>query len=341
MDILSEIVFKGGTIILSLHKKYKKNNNYYRNRSKNIKYNNKVFLYDFIFKIFKFIIIIGISFVILYPLMVKLSSSFMTTKDIFDPTIKWIPQQIAWTNYLIAFRSLNYIETFTNSFLLVFLVSITQLISCTLVGYSLARFNYPGKKIIFSLVMLVLIVPPQMILLPLYLNLRNFLSGIIPGEGINLIGSFYPFFLTSVTASGFRNSLYIFIMRQCFKGMPDNLEEAAYVDGSGFYSTFFKIMLPHAGPSLVTVFLFSFVWQWNDTFYSSIFLHGNTQGLLPFALYNLPSYYVERVSYFPDRQFITILNNTGIVLFIAPLLIIFGIMQRYFIESIERTGIVG
>ena len=121
--------------------------------------------------------------------------------------------------------------------------------------------------------LLTLIVPPQMIMIPLYLSFRYFDPlGLLPGNGINLLNSYWPFALTSATAMGMRNGLFIYIMRQYFRGMPAELEEAAYVDGAGALRTFFQVMLPSAVPVMVIVFLFSFVWQWNDDFYSTLFM---------------------------------------------------------------------
>ena len=291
------------------------------------------------FNLIRWVLILGICYIIIYPLLTKISSSFMSKRDLFDKTVQWIPRFFTFDNYTTVFEHLKYPEAFLNSFILALLVSILQLFSCTLIGYGFARFDFKGKGLLFGLVIFTLIVPPQMIMIPMYLNFRYFtVFGLIPG-GINLLGTYWPFILTSITGTGLKNGLFIFIMRQFFKGMPRGLEEAAYVDGAGPFRTFFKIMLPGAIPALVIVFLFSFVWQWNDFFLTNIYLGNET--VLPMMLHGL-KYSVEAALDQPiSTQYASLLNNTGSLMFMAPLLLLYAFMQKYFVESIERTGLVG
>lgn len=291
------------------------------------------------FNLIRWVLILGICYIIIYPLLTKISSSFMSQRDLFDKTVQWIPRFFTFDNYTMVFEQLKYPEAFLNSFILALLVSLLQLFSCTLIGYGFARFDFKGKGLLFGLVIFTLIVPPQMIMIPMYLNFRYFtLFGLIPG-GINLLGTYWPFILTSITGTGLKNGLFIFIMRQFFKGMPRGLEEAAYVDGAGPLRTFFKIMLPGAIPALVIVFLFSFVWQWNDFFLTNIYLGNET--VLPMMLHGL-KYNVEATLDQPiSTQYASLLNNTGSLMFMAPLLLLYAFMQKYFVESIERTGLVG
>ncbi|NLU40658.1 MAG: carbohydrate ABC transporter permease [Firmicutes bacterium] len=176
-----------------------------------------------------------------------------------------------------------------------------------------------------------------MIVIPLFLNFRYFdFFGLLEGGGYNLIGTYWPFLLTALTGTGARNGLYIFIARQHFRGMPRALEESAYIDGASQFRTFWEIMLPGATPIMLVIFLFSFVWQWNDVFYTGIFMRGGMT-LLPFSLRNLIGKYHWSIS----AEYKTIVNNTGMVLFLLPILLFYVFLQRYFVESVERTGIVG
>lgn len=287
------------------------------------------------------VLVLGIAFIILYPLIVKISSSLMSERDLFDLTVKWVPRRLdlasVLRNYRDVYAEMNYLEAFRNSLFLAFAVSGLQLASCTFVGYGFARFKFPGSGLLFGAVVLTLLVPPQMIMVPLFLNFRFFdFFGLSP-EAINLLGTYWPFVLTSATGMGLKNGLFIYIMRQFFKGMPRDLEEAAVVDGAGQLRTFFVIMLPGASPALLIVFLFSFVWQWNDLFLTSMFMRRSAT-LLPFMLERLASSFD---SYQYSREYISVIMNTGMLMFIAPLLLLYGFLQRYFIESVERTGIVG
>jgi multiple sugar transport system permease protein len=281
-------------------------------------------------------LIVGVAYVILYPLLAKLASSFMSEADLFDQTVRWVPKRVTLSNYVVVWQHMNYPRAFLNSFFLTLGVSVLQLISCTLVGYGF-RYKFPLKNLWFALVILTLVVPPQMVMIPLYFNFRFFnLFGLLPDPGVNLVGSPWPFFLMAATGTGLKNGLFIYMTRQFFKGMPKELEEAAYVDGAGMARTFLTIMVPGALPVLVTVFIFSFVWQWNDYFLTSLLLRNYP--VLATALSSLQaSVQASGASY----QRISLLNNTGSLMFMAPLLLLYAFLQRRFTESIERTGIVG
>jgi multiple sugar transport system permease protein len=289
------------------------------------------------------IVVAGICYIILLPILTKLSSSFMFETDLYDQTVRWIPRHFTLDNYKLVWQYMRYPEAFVHSLLLSLVVAVLQLAACTSIGYGLGRFHFRGVNLLFSIVVFMMIVPPQTIMIPLYLNFRYFdLFGVLPDPGLNLIGTHWPFVLLSVTGTGLRNGLFIYIMRQFFKGMPKELEEAAYVDGAGPYVTFYRVMLPSAGPALVIVFLFAFVWQWNDSYLTGMFLGGKTvlPVMLESLLFNLGpggGGYALQIT----GQYASLINNTGMLLFMAPLLLLYTVMQRYFVESVERSGIVG
>lgn len=292
------------------------------------------------------ILVSGICFLILYPLAAKLSVSVMAERDLYDITVCYVPKHFTWDNYRIVWRYMGLPGTFFNSFWLSFTTGVLQVISCTLVGYGFARFDFPFKKLFFGLVVVMLVVPPSTIMVPLFLRFRFFdlfgLIKLISGNTINLIDTFWPFVLTSITGTGLRNGLYIYMMRQFFRGSPKELEESAYVDGAGPYKTFYYIMLPVAVPMMVTVFLFSFVWQWTDTFYTTLFLEKLMT--LPTILSSLAvsiNYQEFGSMATLSPAYASMLNNTGSVLVILPLIVIYLIAQRYFVESIQRSGLIG
>jgi len=292
------------------------------------------------------ILLIGISYIILLPLLTKISNSFMPVRELYDQTIKWIPRNFTLEHYEIVWRNMRYPTAFFNTVLLTSTVSILQLMSSTVIGYGLARFDFRGKNIIFALVIFTLIVPPQMIMTPLYLNFRFFdFFGILGERSLNLIGTYWPFILTSITGTGLKNGLFIYIMRQFFKGMPRELEEAAYIDGAGLIRAFIYVMLPGAVPGLIIVFLFAFVWQWNDYIFITMFMGGGA--FLPQALEGVSNRVIQEVtggsaaSKMQGDQYESLINNTGMVMVITPLLILYAFMQKYFIESVSRSGIVG
>lgn len=302
-----------------------------------------------LWSIIRGVIIFGICYVILYPIFTKFCVSVMSESDLYDSTVKFIARSFTWTNYKMAFEGMDYVNTLLKTIALSAGVSILQLLSCMLTAYGFARFRFPGKNLLFGCVIFSLIVPPQIIMLPLFMFFRFFdVFGIISttnGAPINLINTIWPYLIQAVTCTGFKNGLYIYMLRQFFKGMPKELEEAAFVDGSGRIRTFLQIMLPSAIPMMVTVFLFSFVWQWTDTFYTSLytpnapFLSSKLSGLSA-AVYSQYESFGGNMN-FISPAFSSMMNNTGVILTILPLLILYLFCQKYFVEGIERSGIVG
>ena len=145
----------------------------------------------------------------------------------------------------------------------------------------------------------------------------------------------FPLLILSLTGYGFKNGLYIFIMRQFYKGVPEEIEEAAAIDGYGTIATYFKIVLPMAVPMMITIFMFAFSWQWTDTFYSGIFF--SNFKVLANTIFTMKGAYASGVSAYQGA----ILLHTGVLLAIAPLILIYTVAQRWIIGGIERSGLVG
>lgn len=292
-------------------------------------------------------LIIGLSFVILYPILQKISTAIKHKSDLYSPIVVWIPQNFSLDNFRQVIQIMDYWETLLNTFTLSSFTTILTAFSCALAGYGFARLKFKGSKILFAGVILTILVPPTTILIPMYMNLKDFtLLGIIPlftGKSVNLLNSYWPFLLTSLTANSLKAGLYIFIFNQFFRGVPKEVEEAAYIDGAGIGRTYWNIMLPNAIPAIITVVLFSFVWQWNDSFYTTTYLTSSkvmsTQ--LSSLPYNLAIQLQDGASSKADPFYQSMVQDTGILLAILPLIIIYLFVQRYFVESIERTGIVG
>jgi multiple sugar transport system permease protein len=291
--------------------------------------------------LFRALLVTGLCFIILYPIILKLSVVFRSRSDMYDPTVLWIPKTFTWDNVLKAIEAMDYWVAFKNTFLLSLGTTVLQVIACGLAAYAFARLRFRGSGILFMLVVFTIVVPPSTIMIPTYLTYRYFdffgLLGLFGLPEINLIDTVWPFVLSSSLASGLKNGLYIYIFRQFFRGIPKDLEEAAYVDGCGIGSTFFRIILPNAVPAIVTVSLFSFVWQWNDSYYVSMFF--NKVPVLSTQLSAMSSTIYQTITNEP--VYVSMILNTGILLVMAPLIIMYLFVQRYFVESVERTGIVG
>ncbi|MDQ0059108.1 multiple sugar transport system permease protein [Paenibacillus harenae] len=298
--------------------------------------------------IVRLVLIIGLSFVILYPIIQKISTSIKDKADMYSPIVVFIPEHFTLDNFKQAITIMDYWKTLVNTIGLSTMTTILTAVSCAFAGYAFARLKFKGSNLLFAGVILTILVPPTTILIPIYMNLKDFtLLGLVPlltgGKSINLLDSYWPFILTSITANSLKAGLYIFIFRQFFRGIPKEVEEAAYIDGAGIGSTFLRIMLPNATPSIITVLLFSFVWQWNDSFFTTTYLTSSkvmsTQ--LTSLPYNLQIMLEGGATTNKDPFFMSMVQDTGILLAILPLVILYLFVQRYFVESIERTGIVG
>ncbi|SDY95423.1 multiple sugar transport system permease protein [Evansella caseinilytica] len=297
------------------------------------------------------VLIIGLSYIILYPILLKISIAFKHKTDIYDPTVMLIPRNVTLENFQYVMETMNYFKVVWNSFVLSGSTMLLTTAACALAGYGFARFTFKGRNVLFALVILTILVPPQTIMVPTYINYRDFdFFGIIGlfnnGSGINLIGSYWPFMISSVTGMGVKAGLFIFIFRQFFKGFPKEIEEAALVDGAGVFKTFFRIMLPNAVPAIITVMLFSFVWQWNDVFFTTMFL--DNASVMSTQLQTVGATIAHKLSTSVgggvgavDPFYVSMLVNTSILLAILPLIILYLFVQRHFVESVERTGIVG
>lgn len=300
---------------------------------------------QWVWSIVRYLLVIGISFVILYPVLFMASNAFKSQADMADTSVIWIPKQATWDNLLAAFHVMDYPQAFANSLQLALIVSVLNVLCCTLVGYGFARFAFRGRSLLFALVIATLVIPPHTIMIPQYLHFRFFdLFGIIEAitgrPGVNILDSYWPFILQSLTGMGLKNGLYILIFRQFFRGLPAELEEAALVDGAGTARTFYSVMLPNALPAITTVFLFSFVWQWNDSYFTTLYLQ-NTN-VLPLALGGLSANVGAILGLTSMNPFmISVLNNAGSLLVIAPLIVLFIASQRAFVEGVERSGLVG
>lgn len=322
-------------------------NNFWERNRKSGGYLLKKQFYKFGGSICRFILLFGLCFLILQPIFNKISVSFMTEEDLYNPIVIAIPEHFTTENYQLAAELMTYSKSIVNSGIISVSIAVLQILMCTLVGYGFSRFEFPLKKFWFGCVILVILIPPQTISSSLHLSFRFFdifgLFKLIKGEAINLRGSALPYFLMSAGCMGLKNGLYIYMIRQFFRNIPGDLEEAAYVDGCGTLRTFFSIMLPQAKPIITSCFLFAFVWQWTDGFYSKMFLGGISLVSTSLArLVDSLGAYIQRITGALTTISIAYSNcilATGTLMIIMPLVIIYLFAQRTFVESISSTGI--
>lgn len=327
--------------------KKKQNSDFWERNKKSNGYLLQKTITKHLVNICRFVLLIGMCFMILQPILNKISVSFMTESDLYNPVVISIPEHFTTANYKLAAELMSYSKTIVNSLIVSLSIAILQIAMCTLVGYGFARFEFPLKKFWFACVILVILIPPQTISTSLHLHFRFFdilgIFKLLTGESVNLRGSALPYYLMSAGCMGLKNGLYIYMIRQFFRNIPKELEEAAYVDGCGTLKTFVRIMLPDAKPILTSCFLFSFVWQWTDGFYSKMFL-GSTK-LVSTSLARLSDTlgaYIMRITGTNTTVSVAYSNcivSTGTLMIIMPLIVLYLFAQKGFVESLSSSGI--
>ncbi len=292
------------------------------------------------------LLMFGLCFMIIQPMVNRFSMSFMEENDLYDSTIVMLPRHVTLQNYVDVANLTSFPTSMLNTLWISIVMSICQVVSTTLVAYGFARFNFPLKKFWFACVIALIIIPPQTIQSALYMTFSRFdIFGIFEattGAPLSIRSSIWPYIMMCLTCMGLKDGLYIYMLRQYFKGVPESLEEAAYVDGCGTMHTFLKIMLPDAVPIIASCFLFSFVWQWTDLFYSRNFLSGYTTYAVQMSTMTtrMGRYYSTSLT-----DAITVTNGRSLqlisiaVLFCCiPLIILYCFTQRTFVESLAMTG---
>ena len=288
---------------------------------------------EMIWRIFRFLIISGLCFVILYPLLFMISCAFRDKNDMNDPTVMWIPRHLTLDVIKETASAMKLGKPIVNTIVINIGCSLLQVISSAVTGYGFARFRFRGKNILFGIVILMILVPPQVILLPQY-DLFN---------SLGMINTPWTMYLPAMTANGIKSGIMIFIFRQFFRGLPRELEDAACLDGCGPFRTFAEIMVPNALSSFLTVFLFAVVWYWNDYYVCNSFFSSNQtlaltikniQPVLNAALFNDASLRVSAREY-------VVWTQAACLISISPMLVMYVFLQKYFTEGIERSGLVG
>lgn len=328
------------------------------------KFLNTFFFQTVIVKIFRFVFLLGIAYVVLYPFFTKIAGSFMSPEDFVDVTVRLIPKNFTFDIYKAIWRDLGYFKAFSNTLFISLVCGLLQTFACCVIAYGLAKYKFKGNGIVFLLVMLTMIVPHRTLQAAISLNFTyfdifgifSFLSGgasvgneaidsvlasihvMNAPDGLNLINTYAPLIILSVTGLAFKNGLYIFMLRQFFRGIPDSLEESAYIDGSGDFRTFIQIILPMSVPMMITVFLFAFCWQWTDSFYTKLFFtNPNKAPLVLSQIVDIPA--SLDTNYAGQNLYETAIKNTCGIMIILPLVIIYIFLQRYLVEGIERSGL--
>lgn len=281
-------------------------------------------------RVLLYVVAINLAMLFVFPLLSMLSLALQSVTDLVDPTVNWIPTAWYPQNITTAFTGLRYLSGLKNTGIICILSAIGQVVTCSMAGYAFGRFMLPGRDVLFAVVMLSFLVPPQTIIVPLFILFQR----------LGWIDTPLPFVVPSFFAHGLRGPLFVLIFSQFFRRLPSDLNDAAEIDGASPLRVFWQIMLPLAKPAIIVVLLFSVVWHWNDYFEPRMFLLSSGGFTLSLRLagfqQSLAEVYMGSAP--PETQ---PLRMAASLLVILPPLLLYAVAQKHFVESIERTGIVG
>ncbi len=306
--------------------------------------------------IMRYVLIICLSYLILAPIFQNISLAFTDPRDLGIATSIWLPFRTSLENWHVSMLMLDYWNALPYTLVNTLVLALLQTICAILAGYSFARLHFRFQNVLFMMVVFTIIVPTRIFMLPQYLFFREFdilgIIKLITGKPLNLLNKPASLYIMSITGMGIKSGLYIYILRQTFRGLPKELEEAAYIDGAGFIRTFSSIVLPSAGSGILTVGVLSYVWNWNDWYYLNLFDSLNRKNLM-LAFIKATASTDEALTAISTRipadyfflqknpLYEAAIAKTAALDVLIPLILLFLLIQRRFIQGAERSGIVG
>jgi len=311
--------------------------------------------------VFRYILIVCLMYMILYPLLVMIARGAVHPHGIGMVGSIWIPPIASIDNFIVAWHVMDFLPTLGFTMFFITVIMVLQLFNSAFAGYAFSRLRFPGSGIVFALVLLTIVVPTQALFLPQHVMFQRFdflgIISLINGQPLNLLGSPAAMFVMAGLGQGLAGGIFIYIFRQFFRGLPKELEEAAYVDGAGVIRTFFQIVLPMSKPGILTVATLSFIWNWNDGWFQSIFhpvqsymrVRINTlnspgiggTSVMQQAIETIRHRLPHDIALLTTPQYDATIREVANFLSIVPLIILFLLIQRQFVQGVERSGIVG
>jgi len=297
-------------------------------------------------QIFIYVFLLAIAYVFLYPIMRMLSISFMTSSDLVNPEVVWLPKVFSFSNYAVAWRVLNGSVSLLNSIQYSFLLAFFQTVVSALTGFAFARYEFRGKKVLYTVLLLSFIIPVPILLITQY-NMFNALyqstgwTGV--GKGLN---TYQSQLIMAFFGQGVNSAILIMIFVNFFKLIPNDLYEAGKIDGASPFQLFWHITIKLSLSTIIVVFLFSFVWNWNETYVTNM-LVGDGVELFTNQLGKFDSLFGTRASdpthsdSGSGMQLVESYKMAATVVSVIPLLLLYFIGQKSFVQGIEKTGITG
>lgn len=304
---------------------------------------------SFVYKLFRYALLIGISYVVLFPIIKMISSAFTPAQELYTQDASFLPSRATFENFKMFQSYFPFLKYAGNTAKIALISTAIQLVSCSLVGYGLGRYQFKGNPIVYACVLFTIILPIQTTIIPQVYEYRWFdffgigkLIGLFTGKAltVNLLKNYMSFYVSSLFAVGFNSGIYIFLFRQFFASMPRDLEEAAKIDGCNPLTIYLRIMIPNIKPVVVTVALLSVIYYWNDSLMTGVFALPEDGQTLMVALEDLVarnstvSVQIDIIRRQAERYAIILASVT-------PLMILFLIGQKFFVECMDRSGSKG
>jgi ABC-type glycerol-3-phosphate transport system permease component len=264
------------------------------------------------------LVLLGIVAVSLVPLAYMISTSLKDYGKEFSYPVKWIPDPIVWANYATALDRVPALTFFANTMIVTSLTLVGGVLSSSLVAYGFARMRFPGRDFLFMLMLSGLMLPYMVTLIPQFVLFRN----------LGWINTLLPLIVPAFFGG---SPFYIFLLRQFFRGLPTDLEDAAKIDGAGFFRIWWTVAMPLARPGLATVAILSILYHWND--FTAPLVYLNTQDKWTLAL---------GIRLFRDQYQINFnLMMAYAVMMTIPVFTVFFAFQKYFVRGITISGMGG
>jgi len=295
--------------------------------------------------------LIPMSFVLIYPILYMITMAFRPVGDMIDPTTVWISSEITMDNIKTMWVQMDFGTVLLNSVFISFASAIISTAVCAVTGYGFARFKFKEKFFWIAILFLTIVLPPSVVSVASFLELKDFtIFGLVSlirnitgmEFEINLLDTYAVYFLPALFGAGLYSGIFILVFMQFFKGFPKELEDSAYIDGAGPIKTFLNIVMPNMKPPTVVVVMLSVVWYWNDTHISGTFainlttisrrlLTINTDMTQVLGTAGGQGAFNEQVVYI----------QAALLMAIIPMLILFVLCQKIFVESVTTSGLVG
>ncbi len=302
------------------------------------------------FILFRLAFLIGMAYVLLFPLLVMLSRALRPQADMYNPSIVWIPSGLTLENFRLAFDALNYDTSLVFTLRIVLISTVFSTVSCSMAGYAIGRYHLRANKLLIGMAVLTFLVPMQTYIIPLFFRMKYFdffgigsLVGLFTGSPltINLTNTEVPYYLLNALGSGLRSGIFILLFAQVFRGLPKELEDAARIDGAGEFRIFARIMVPNAASAFLVEVIMCIVWNWNDYFFPAILFQQNQFLSTKLSIMRQLATSMMTTTQYGDGLAETVIMYAGAFWFVLPMLVLYMFAQRFFLQSVERSGITG